>query len=105
MGDQEHDNPLPGDYPEPEPEPAPEVPAEDEPASEPEVTEQTEETEMAQPQTSQTKATPKEIADAEHYLFSLGHSREDAQKHAARIGHLKVLEHQRAGENPLHEED
>lgn len=54
---------------------------------------------------NQEKPTAKEIADAEHYLFSLGVSRDDAAKHAARIGHKKVLQHQRDGENPLHEED
>jgi hypothetical protein len=61
----------------------------------------TEETTMAN---LQTTATAKEKADAEHYIFSLGHSREDAEKHAARIGHKKVLQHQLDGENPLAEE-
>jgi len=49
-------------------------------------------------------ATAQEIKDAEHYIFSLGHSHADAQKHAARIGHKKILQHQIDGENPLVEE-
>jgi hypothetical protein len=62
----------------------------------------TEETTMAT--AIQPRDTAKEKADAEHYIFSLGHSREDAEKHAARIGHKKVLQHQLDGENPLAEE-
>jgi hypothetical protein len=90
--DIEHPNPVPGDWPTP--------------AAAPESIlfgPLTEERNMAQ--AIEQTATAKEKADAEHYIFSLGHSREDAEKHAARIGHKKVLAHQGAGENPLFEED
>jgi hypothetical protein len=41
---------------------------------------------------------------AESYIHALGYSWEDAETHAERIGHAKVLAHQLAGENPLREE-
>jgi hypothetical protein len=115
MGDEEHDNPLPGDYPEPEADPEPataeennaeltgEIEIDEAPAETLRVTPLTEETPMAN--AIQQTATAKEKADAEHYIFSLGHSHEDAEKYAARIGHKKVLEHQLAGRNPLREKD
>lgn len=65
----------------------------------------TEENVMANDRAIQRSATPEEVAAAEHYIFSLGHSREDAQRHAARIGHARVLQHQRDGKNPLAAKD
>lgn len=65
----------------------------------------TEENVMANDRAIQRSVTPEEVAAAEHYIFSLGHSREDAQRHAARIGHARVLQHQRDGKNPLAAKD
>lgn len=45
--------------------------------------------------------TAKEKADAEAYMYALGHTKEDAAKHAEEIGHREVLRAQREGRNPL----
>lgn len=47
------------------------------------------------------KVDAKTKKQAEDYLFALGHGRKAAEKHAARIGHEKVVAAQQDGVNPL----